>query len=109
MPEQPNDKFVKLHMLKRLLDLERAPVFGDALEVSVRSNQMKGIIIELEVLLNQAKIEVKSSGFMAEETSQAIRAILDRINNESDDYKHYKEPEKRIIAKAAVIQLRRSH
>ena len=106
MPEQPNDKFVKLHMLKRLLDLERAPVFGDALEVSVRSNQMKGIIKELEVLLKQAKNEVEASGSMTEKTSQAIRAILDRINNESDDYKHYKEPEKRIIAKAAVIQLR---
>lgn len=106
LPDAPDDEFVQKHTTKRAFGLSRVPEHTDAVDESVRSVQMKGIIKELEVLLKRAKNEVEASGSMTEKTSQAIRAILDRINNESDDYKHYKEPEKRIIAKAAVIQLR---
>ena len=106
LPEQPEDEFLKKHMLRRLLGgKERVSTFVDALEDSVRLEQMAGIIEELKKELAKAK-EEELIGEMTDETREALCGIIKRINKDSDDYKHYKEPERQVIAEAAALQLR---
>ena len=106
LPDKPEDEHVTLHMMRRLLGKEHVSVVTDAVEESVRAQQITAIVHELKKELVKAKREEVIISEMAEETRQALCGIIERINKDSDDYKHYKAHELEVIAEGAVLQLR---
>ncbi|KAL9190418.1 hypothetical protein ACHAXT_007629 [Thalassiosira profunda] len=103
----PTDgKFLQLYMLEGAFGKERVKGFVNALEDSVRSEQMQGIVAELRPLLKQALQQLEQIGEIAMETAQAIKDIVASINKDSDDYGHHKAPGTERLVEAAIPKLK---
>jgi len=106
LPKQPDEKFVQLEMSHRALGIGTVPNHVDAVEESVRQEQIQTIINnELRPLLERAKQEKTDHGVVSDEIKEELRQTLEPINRESGDYSHYKEPELQAIAEGAMEKL----